>query len=126
MSVPKGIVSAVVIFLLLSNIPTLFRNFLGVEFNTDKKSGKVTLTQGGLTKKVLKRVGMLDSNKKTTPAEKIPLGINADGSPLYESWEYACVVGMLVYLSKNYRPDIQFEVHQCARFTHNTRIIYAA
>ena len=44
--------------------------FLGVEFNTDKKSGKVTLTQGGLTKKVLKRVGMLDSNKKTTPAEK--------------------------------------------------------
>ena len=25
-----------------------------------------------------------------------------------------------MYLSSNYRPDINFEVHQCARFTHNS------
>ena len=24
-----------------------------------------------------------------------------------------------MYIFINYRPDIQFEVHQCARFTHN-------
>ena len=27
-------------------------------------------------------------------------------------------MGMLVYLASNPRPDISFNVHQCARFTH--------
>ena len=28
---------------------------------------------------------------------------------------------MLLYLSSNSRPDIQYAVHQCARFTHNPK-----
>ena len=28
---------------------------------------------------------------------------------------------MLLYLSSNTRPDIQFAVHQCARFSHNPK-----
>ncbi len=35
-----------------------------------------------------------------------------------EEWHYASVVGMLLYLSSNSRPDITFAVHQVARFTH--------
>jgi hypothetical protein len=31
---------------------------------------------------------------------------------------------MLMYLSSNSRPDIQFAVHQCARFTHSPRKIH--
>ena len=54
-------------------------DFLGVEVNTDKQSGKVALTQWGLTKKVLNTVGILDSNKKITPATTIPLATYADG-----------------------------------------------
>ena len=40
----------------------------GVEFKTDKQSGKVKLTQVGLTNKLLKTLVMIDSNKKTTPS----------------------------------------------------------
>ena len=41
--------------------------FLGVEVKTDNQSVKVIMTQGGLTKKFLKTVGMLDINNKITP-----------------------------------------------------------
>ena len=46
---------------------------LEVEVKTDKKSGKVTLTQGGLTKKVIKTLGIFYSNNNTTTAETMPL-----------------------------------------------------
>ena len=60
-------------------------DFLVVEVNTDKQSGKVTLTQLGLTKKVLKIVGMLDSNNTTPPEATIPLGKDADVTPFNET-----------------------------------------
>ena len=94
--------------------------FLGAEVRTDKKSEKATLTQGGLTKKVLNTVGMLDSNKKITPEETMPLVTDAYVPSFDKPWEYASIVGMLMYLYRNSRPDIQFAVHQCTMFNHNT------
>ena len=94
-------------------------DFLGVEVNTNKHSVKVTLTQGGLTKKVLKKLVMLDSNKKITPAATMLLGSSADGTTFDEPWECASIVVIFMYLSRKYKPDIQFAVHQCTRFTHN-------
>ena len=35
---------------------------------------------------------------------------------------YASVIGMMLYLASNTRPDISFAVHQCAWFTHNTKV----
>ena len=29
---------------------------------------------------------------------------------------------MMLYLASNTRPDISFAVHQCSRFTHNTKV----
>ena len=58
--------------------------FLGFEVNSDKKSGKVALNQLGLTKKVLKTVGMLDSNKRITTEAIFPLGTDSDGPPFDE------------------------------------------
>ena len=64
---------------------------LEVEVNTCKQSENVTLTQGGLTKKVMNTVGVLYSIKKTTPSETISLGTDAyvppfDGPPFDEPW----------------------------------------
>jgi hypothetical protein len=42
-----------------------------------------------------------------------------------ESWNYASVVGMLMYLAANSRPEIAFAVHQCARFTHSPKQSHA-
>jgi hypothetical protein len=93
-------------------------HFLGVSVDSNQKSGKVLLTQRGLIDKVLRTVGLDASSRKKTPASSTPLGTDADGDPFTESWQYSSVVGMLLYVSSNSRPDIQFAVHQCARFTH--------
>ena len=49
------------------------------------------------------------------------MGADQDGELFKADWEYASVVGMLMFLV-NTRPDIQFAVHQCARFTHNPKM----
>ena len=46
-----------------------------------------------------------------------------NGSEAKRDWpnSYASVIGMMLYLASNTRLDISFAVHQCARFTHNTK-----
>jgi hypothetical protein len=58
---------------------------------------------------------------RTTPAAQEPLGSDKDGAPFTEEWSYPAAVGMLLYLSSNTRPDIQFAVHQAARFSHSPK-----
>ena len=91
--------------------------FLGVELHR-KDSGEVELRQRGSMDKILLTCGMKDCNTKSTPCNQTPLGTNPDGDPVTGKFEYASAVGMLMYLSSNSRPDIQYAVHQCARFTH--------
>jgi hypothetical protein len=92
--------------------------FLGVEVKKDVDSGKVTLIQKGLIQKLIKYCEMEDCNYKSTPAGSVPLSHDIHGEPFDENWGYANAVGMAMYLASNSRPDIQFAVHQCARFTH--------
>ena len=98
--------------------------FLGVDVKPISDGG-YTMTQQGLIQKVLKTVGMEDCNCKATPAATMPLGMDAKGRPFNETWNYATVAGMLLYLSSISRPDIQFAVHQCAHFTHCPRNSHA-
>ena len=90
--------------------------FLGIDFK--RNGGTIELSQKGLIEKVINYVGLNDSNPKPTPAATAPLGSDKQGLPFAESWGYAAAVGMLLYLSSNTRPDIQFAVHQVARFSH--------
>jgi hypothetical protein len=94
--------------------------FLGVQLNKHD-DGTVEFLQKGLIEKVLKHCNMTECNTKSTPANQTPLGTDADGPSFDRSFDYASIVGMLMYLSSNSRPDIQFAVHQCARFTHNPK-----
>ena len=59
---------------------------------------------------------MGDSNPTKTPSITIVLGADDGGPVQVEMWNYASVVGMLLYLAGNTWPDIAFAVHQCAQF----------
>jgi len=72
-----------------------------------------------LINKVLVTAGMENSKATVqTPAATTPVGLDIEGDTFSESWEYPVIIGMLLYLSQNSRPDIAYAVHQCARFTH--------
>ncbi|KAL7474206.1 hypothetical protein ACHAW6_000192 [Cyclotella cf. meneghiniana] len=77
------------------------------------------LTQTGLTKSVVEALGLCSSfsTVAATPAETSPLPKDSPGIPATGTFNYAAVVGMLLYLSGHTCPDIAFAVHQCARYT---------
>ena len=95
--------------------------FLGVYItrSTTLVGHQITLCQPGLAKRVVEAVGLCSSNFTaiSTPAETSPLLNDAEGAPVSGAFNYAVVVGMLLYLSGHSRPDIAFTVHQCARYT---------
>jgi len=78
-----------------------------------------------LINKVLKAAGMSECNSNTTPSTLDPLGPDITGKPFNEHWEYASIIGMLMYLANNTRPDIAHAVHTCARYSHNPRQSHA-
>ena len=79
---------------------------------------EIHLTQDGLISKIIEATGLSECKPNRLPAASEPLGIDPDGEAMSESWDYASVVGMLLYLATNTRPDIAYAVSQVARFTH--------
>jgi hypothetical protein len=71
--------------------------------------------------KVLKAEGLEDCNRCVTLACTTLVGSDSDGPAFREDWEYASIVGMLMYLADNTRPDIAYAVHQAARHTYIPR-----
>jgi hypothetical protein len=98
--------------------------FLGIQI-TKVGTRSFSLTQTGLIFKVLETANMTDCNGVSTPTGSTPIGSDLDGFPFQESWKYRTVIGMLMFLSANTRPDISFAVHQAARFSHAPRNSHA-
>jgi hypothetical protein len=103
-----------------------FTDFLGIKFVKDEVKNTVTLTQKGLIQKIINATGLQDCNPNHTPALQACLGIDPDGEPMDEFWSYRSIVGMLLYLSTNTRPDITFAVSQVARFNHAPKKSHAS
>jgi hypothetical protein len=100
-----------------------FSEYLGIKF--EKCNGKIEMTQPGLIKKILKATGMEDCNPNYTPTASTTLASDPEGEPMKENWGYSSIVGMLLYLSTNTRPDITFAVSQVARFSSNPKQSHA-
>ena len=92
--------------------------FLGININRPDGGSKISLSQPGLTKKIINYTGMQEATPRETPAVMEPIGADKDGEPFDEEWSYAAAIGMLLYLSSNTRPEIQFAVHSVSRYTH--------
>ena len=94
-----------------------FEDYLGMRF-TKMPNGSIHMTQSGLIKKIITATGMDSCNPNKVPSLKTCLAKDPDGEPMNDEFNYRSVVGMLLYLSGNTRPDITFAVSQVARFTH--------
>jgi hypothetical protein len=92
--------------------------FLGVRLDRDENTGLLEMKQTGLIDRVLEALG-LDAgtvNGKATPAEHAPLTKDEKGPEASGEFNYASVVGMLLYLSGHSRPDIAYAVNCSARY----------
>ena len=94
--------------------------FLGVDIKRNTEDGTVTLTQEGLTKRIIEALGCDDLASVSTPADDI-LGSDHDGDPPDCTFNYASVIGMCWYLYGHSRPDLGFAVSQAARFSFSPR-----
>ena len=92
-----------------------FAEFLGIKFES-RKDGSIEMTQQGLIKKILKAMNLEECNPNWTPARADALGSDPEGELFDEDWNYRSIVGMMLYLSTNSRPDIAFAVSQVCRF----------
>ena len=101
-----------------------FEEFLGIQY-TQLPNGDIELTQKGLIKKILKATNLEDCNPNRVPATS-QLAKDPEGEPMSEEWSYPSVIGMLLYLTTNTRPDITFAVSQAARFTHEPKQSHAS
>ena len=97
--------------------------FLGVDIKT-LDDGIFQFNQTVLIHKVLEatRIEHCNGLPTTTKVEE-HLGTDVNGSKAKIDWtnSYASIIELILYLSSNTRPDISFNAHQCAWFTHNTK-----
>ena len=93
--------------------------FLGIKI--ERNNSSYTLSQPGLIQKIIEAVDMVDCHSAKTPAASVPISTDPDGMSHNEIWEYRTLVGMLMFLANNTRPDIAYATHQCARFSHSPK-----
>jgi Reverse transcriptase (RNA-dependent DNA polymerase)/GAG-pre-integrase domain/Zinc knuckle len=100
-----------------------FSKFLGIEFTRNKDT--ITMTQSGLIDRIAEATGLTSSNPNHTPTQQDAIGKDINGPIMTDTWTYRSIVGMLLYLTTNTRPDIAYAVSQVARFSNNPKQSHA-
>ena len=103
-----------------------FSEYLGIKFERNQNNNTIKMTQPGLISKIIKATSMENCNHNKVPSLQVGLGSDPNGEPMNEKWQYSSIVGMLLYLSSNSRPDIAFAVSQVARFSSAPKQSHAA
>jgi hypothetical protein len=108
------------------NIEGSFEQYDGLKFERNVRDDTIEMTQKGLITKIISSIVLDDCKPNITPASQTALGKDENGEPIKKSWNYPFIIGMLLYLSTNTRPDISFAVSQVGRFNSNPRQSHAA
>ncbi|EJK66248.1 hypothetical protein THAOC_12847, partial [Thalassiosira oceanica] len=96
--------------------------FLGVSLIPDPVTNKLEMRQDGLIERCIEAVGLDNATTRDTPCRPgIPLTRDDEGEPALGDFNYASVVGMLMYLAGHTRPDIAYAVNCCARYMFNPK-----
>ena len=88
--------------------------YLGLQI--DRLPGnRISLKQPAFIDRIIKQCNLKDQRMHDTPADVI-LHRDEHGPERKNEFHMRSIVGQLNYLAATSRPDIQFAVHQCARF----------
>jgi hypothetical protein len=90
--------------------------FLSIEIILSKEG--INLSQGRCVQKVLAQFNMFQCKMKETPAI-VESQLTKEGTPLPSDNQYPALVGSLLYLAVNTRPDIRSAVGRFCRFMQN-------
>jgi hypothetical protein len=93
------------------------RDSLSIQI-ANEGEGTFLLTQTGLIDNVLKTAGLEDNNLYCTSEAMNPSGADTKGDDFVETIEFACVLGMLMYLDAIMQHDIFYAAQQAARHIH--------
>ena len=97
-------------------------DYVGVHVEwTDNKT--IELTQPHLIQAILDDLRLDDSAKSlSTPCvSSLILHADLEGEDFDQHFDYRSIIGKLNYLAKSTRADIEYAVHQCARFMSNPK-----
>lgn len=90
------------------------RNFLGVEYERNRRQKLIYLNQSKYIQQKLDQFGLSDCKSTKTPI--VPGSILETSTEIIENYPYRQAVGSLLYLAVKTRPDILFAVSYCSRF----------
>ncbi|KAI1000320.1 hypothetical protein K3495_g7878 [Podosphaera aphanis] len=103
------------------------KTFVGFQIHRDRANQTIFINQESYVRKLLERTGMKNCNGVSNPLDcGTVLRESADDKLLdaENSALYRQIVGSVIYLSNNTRPDISYAVGQLARFMSKPRLSF--
>jgi hypothetical protein len=101
--------------------------FLGVHITRDRKNREIHLNQAAYIDKIIKTFGMMDAVTKSTLMESNALQILAKNTGIATTDDvhlYQSIIGSLMYLMIQTRPDLAFPVSLLSRFATNPSLAH--